>query len=307
VEIQVAAYHVRVKERGSAKTQMLDAIGGSDDLLEFLSKGLSKWKTDHHNDKQDGRVSKLQKLQVIDRVLQGRVQVGDYGQACDVIDATTTSVVFTKGTNHADLLPFFFRIEIPRHRDEALFLIEKSRRTSPKTAFTKLIKEQFVAQFPGFALAVNPVMPDEVFRRYMDSGGVQKIEFVKMGLPHDVADILEGGHAEELKRATTKLVISAPRKGILPLKKKILSSNDPRKTIGDLYELSDFTYENVAITMRLGKNSRKVDLGKKRALPLYNITSEVKTGADGSPSYDSMASAFESLATDINEGAYATS
>lgn len=308
MEIQIAAYHVRVKERYSTKFEVLDAIGGSNDFLEFVHRGLKKWKTTHHNDSGEGRVAKLQKIEVKDRVVQGRVQVGDYGQACDVIDANEPAiVVFNKGTQHADLLPFFFRMEVPQHRDEALFLIEKSRKTSPKTAFTQILQEQFKTEYPGYTLNINPVMPDQVFRRYLENGGVQKIEFIKMGLPHDIIDILESGHKEVLDHATTKLVVSAPRNKNLPLKRSILANEDPRKNIGDLYEINDFQYENVALTMRMGRNSRKVDLGKRHATPLYDITANVKFGKDGIATYSSMAEAFESLAADINEGAYATS
>ena len=239
------------------------------------------------------------------RIIQGRIQVGDYGQACDVIDtAREARVVFSKTISHADLLPFFFRIEVPANRDEALFLIEKSRRTSPKTAFTRLLKDQFNARFPEFTISIEPVMPQEVFREYLERGSVQKLEFIKMGLPNDITDILEGGHDQA--HVVTKFVITAGRKDSLPVKKRILRSGNPAEAISDLYEIQGCEYQDVAVTMRLGKNTRKVDLKSGHALPLYDITSDVTIGKDGIGTYQTMAAAFESLASDIKEGAYAS-
>ena len=305
MEIQVAAYHVRVKERYSSTFEMLDAIDGNIDFLDFLDTCFNKWQSAHDNDREESRVAKLEKFVKHGRVLQGRIQVGDYGQACDVIDANQPAkVVFTKEVQHADILPFFFRLEVPGSRNEALLLIEKSRRTSPKTAFVRHLQAAFKEKFPEHTLSISPVMPQEVFEKYLNDGGVQKIEFIRMGLPNDIADILESGHKEALKRVKTKLVITAGRKDTLPLRKSLLKKPDPRKAIADLYELKDFEYQDIAVTMRIGKNTRKVDLGNRNALPLYNISDTVKFGNDGIPTYDSMAKAFQELANDIREGAY---
>lgn len=306
MEIQVGAYHVRVKERYSSTFEMLDMIGGDADFLEFLQACFGKWRSAHDNDKEDSRVARLEKFERDGRALQGRILVGDYGQACDVIDATQpTKVVFSKQAQHADILPFFSLFEVPEGRNEALFLIEKSRRTSPRTAFVRHLQAAFKARFPEHTLSISPVMPQEVFEQYLGEGGVQKIEFIRVGLPNDIADILESGHQEALKRVKTKLVITAGRKDTLPLRKSLLRKSDPRKAIADLYELKDFEYQDIAVTVRIGKNTRTVDLGNRHALPLYNISGEVRFGKDGIATYASMAKAFRGLADDIGEGAYA--
>jgi hypothetical protein len=237
------------------------------------------------------------------RVLKGRLQVGDYGQACSVVNANTAKVVFNKTSTDADLLPFFFRMEVPTLRDEGLFLIEKSRKTSPKTAFTQLLRSRFAKDFEDYTLTIDPVLPAKVFKEYLDKGKVQKITFIKMGIPDDIADLLDGGHDQEGK---TELVITAPRHHYIPFKKSILSSDDPRKSIQDLYELKDLEYENIKVVVKLGSNSRTIDLGSKHATPLYEITEKVQMDNGGIGTYASMANAFESLASDINEGAYAS-
>lgn len=308
VEIQVAAYHIRVKARHTSKFEKLESVNGGTDLLSFFQGCFKKWSSSHDNDPEESRIAKLEKFETTDRVLRGRIQVGDYGQACDVIDKDAPQkAVFKKGTQHADLLPFFFRLEIPLGRDEGLFLIEKSRKTSPKTAFTRHMQNAFKANFPDYTLSVEPVMPQEIFEKFLDEGSVQKIEFIRMGLPDDIADILDGGHQEALKRVKTKLVITAGRRDTLPVRKSLLRKPDPKKAISDLYEPQGFNYDNISVTVRLGKNSRKVDLGNRHAQPLYNISDEVKPGKDGLVPYKTMAEAFERLADDIKEGAYASS
>lgn len=301
--ILVAAYHVRVKEKRAKQFEYLDSIGGEKDFLEFVKQVLNDCKDEQHNDTIAERVAQLQRVEVKKRVIQGRIQVGDYGQACPVVDTGSGSTVFNKTTKHADLLPFFFRIEIPEQRDEALFIIEKSRKTSPKTAFTKLVRSKFNEVFEDYTLSIQPVMPEAVFKEYLNKGKVQKITFIKMGLPDDIFDILDGGHDQTLGK--TELVVTAPRNRFLPIRKNLLLSNDPRKAIQDMYELTDLNYENVKVNVKLGKNSRSIDLGEKHVSPLYDLSDQVRIGSDGIGTYASMEVAFENLASDINEGAYA--
>jgi hypothetical protein len=46
VQIQVAAYHIRVKEKGKQKKfEMLDSIGQSHDFLDFARAALDGWRS----------------------------------------------------------------------------------------------------------------------------------------------------------------------------------------------------------------------------------------------------------------------
>lgn len=299
------AYHVRVKERYSRKHERLDSIGGSADFLDFVNEVLEACKAEHYNDTVAERIAMAQRIEVNDRVIRGRILVGDYGQACNVINASDAETVFEKTINHADALPFYFRIEVPQQKDEALFLIEKSRKTSPTSAFRGLLQAQFAIRFPEHTLTIDPVLPESVFEAYLSKGKVQKISFIKMGLPSDIADLLETGHEEVLGK--TELVVTAARNRSLPIKKSLFKSGNPRKAIQDLYELKDLEYDNVKVDVRLGRNRRSVDLGRKYASPLYDLSEQVQKDADGISTYESISQAFEGLASDIKEGAYATS
>jgi hypothetical protein len=298
-----AAYHVRVKERYSRTYQPLDQINGNVDFLNFVHDVLEECKAEFDNDTAAERISKTQQIAVDGRVITGRILVGDYGQACDVINASDASTVFQKKVSHADALPFYFRIEIPAGADEALFLIEKSRKTSPTTAFRRMLNSRFSGKFPELTLTIDPVLPASVFDAFLAKGQVQKITFIKMGLPTDIANLLEGGHQEAYGK--TEFVVSAGRNRLLPIKKSLLSGDNPKKAIQDLYELKDLDYDNIKVDVKLGRNRRSVDLGRKFVSPLYDLTQQVKKDADGISIYESIDEAFETLAAEIKEGAYA--
>ncbi len=299
------AYHVRVKERYNRKHVNLDSFGNSIDFLNFVKQVLDDYKNEHYNDKIAERIAMSQRIEVNDRVISGRILVGDYGQACNVINASDAETVFKKTIDHADALPFYFRLEVPKQRDEALLLIEKSRKTSPTSALRGLLQSRFAMLFPDYTLTIDPVLPEAVFEAYLNKGKVQKISFIKMGLPKDIADILETGHQEVLGK--TELVVTAARNHSLPIKKSLFKSADPRKAIQDVYELKDLEYDNIKVDVRLGRNRRSVDLGRKYASPLYDLSNQVTKDGDGISTYESISQAFDGLANDIKEGAYATS
>jgi hypothetical protein len=72
--------------------------------------------------------------------------------------------------------------------------MEKSRKTSPTSAFRGMLKAKFRDSFPDFTLTIDPVMPEQVYHAYLAKGTVQKLTFIRMGLPTDIADLLDGGH-----------------------------------------------------------------------------------------------------------------
>ncbi len=153
-------------------------------------------------------------------------------------------------------------------------------------------------------LSIAPVMPEGVFAEYLKKGQVRKISFVRMGIPSDIVDLLSSGH-EELT-GSTKFVVTASRNRYLPIKRSVLNSKNPLRAIQDLYELRDLDYQNVQVEVAIGQNHRNIDLGRKHASPLYDITAEVTIGSDGNPTYESMSDAFKDLAADIELGAYET-
>ena len=301
--IQVGAYYLRVRERYTKNNEILESIQGSVDFLDFLTDTLETCKTAHHNDIASERIALTERVEVRGRVIQGRIEVGDYGRASNVRNAADARTVFRKNKNHADALSLFFRIQVPEGRDEALLLIEKTRQTSGKTAFMALLRYHFKNVFDAFSLLENPVLPEGVFKEYFQTGNVQKISFIKMGIPSDAADMLASGH-EELA-GKTEFIIQAPRNRYFTFKASVLTSRDPIRQIQDLYELEDFEYENIRVAVKVGKSLRTIDLGTKHVLPVYDITDRVQVGKDGNPIYESMSAALDALAIDIESGAYA--
>jgi len=302
--VLIGAYHLRVREKYSRDCEILNAIQGSVDFLDFIGNTLNACKTNHHNDIESERIALTERFEVVDRVIQGRIEIGDYGRASRVRDVADAKTVFRKGRNHADALPIFFRLQIPEGRDEALLLIEKTRQTSAKTAFMALLRYHFKDAFDGYVLRETPVMPEGVFNEYFQTGKVQKISFIKIGIPTDVTDILERGH-EEI-RGHTEYTIRAPRNGFFPIRRSILNSPNPLGQIQDLYEIEDFDYDNIRVSVKVGKNIRTIDLADRHALPVYDITESVRVAADGNPTYESMSAALAQLAIDIEAGANAT-
>ena len=131
----------------------------------------------------------------------------------------------------------------------------------------------------------------------MSEGKIESIRFISFDIPTDVTDAFGGGHVE--REGHAELVIRARRGGSLPIRERLREIFAGRRTAGNFIALDEtnFQYQKVKVTSRVGRSSRTVDLSRlNRLRSYYDISDEVAVDPrSGHPQFDSI----HELATDL--------
>ena len=302
---QVAVYAVRVKKRSAKDSfQMLDSIDNAGDLLDFVTKHMQAGaaSNEHHKHESLVSASRFSRVDVRDRMVEGTLDVGQYGEACPVVDVDSSEEVFSKSERHADMMPMYFRLEVPNSRDEAVLFIQKSRRARVKTAFETMLKKPFEEKYPELLMSMELFMPAELFKKYLNIGSVQKLRFTRMSIPPDFVDSYDSGHKET--KGTAEYIIKAKRNSELPVKNGLFDFLKSGKPIRDYYTVPGFDYDNVKVAVKLGNRTRNVDVGNKRSAPLWELPGLVLER--NRPTFESVSAAVSELRGQLLDQLYST-
>jgi hypothetical protein len=306
--VLLAAYTIRIREkRQKTKYEKLDLFGGAYNFLDVCNKFLTEQLNVYEHDKEARQLMALQNLYSDERTIAGIIRSGQHGQACDVMDVEKAAVVYNKTINDADMLPSYFRIEIPVDVEEGLLIVQRPTHGGGiKTSLIRRLKKFFEANYPEYIPDFNSLLPVDVVKSAISKGNISKITFIHFGLPDDIASRFGSGHDE--KSGTMELVMKAKRHSWLPLKDKLTSFIDSGKTnVGEFYELKDINFEvnEVKVDVKVGRQNRTVQLGNLSGSPLYEVTQDIKFSADGNPTYQSIHDAAGQLAEELKFGIYA--
>ncbi len=235
--------------------------------------------------------------------MEGLIKVGQYGLASEVFNAETREVDFQKHSNHADLIPFYFRLDTPNDATEATLILQKNSGAGIKSTIAKGLGSHLNKLFSNYVFNVNPIWPKQLMEYYLTKGQVQRIRFIKVGLTSDIADSYDAGHGEE--SGTMELVVRAKRNSYLPVGNRVRNFFDSKsKDISTFYELTEtnFEYDDVKLEVKVGSEKRTLRLNDLKTSASYDVTSQLKWENSGHPKYVSMQEAAKKLAADLAAG-----
>lgn len=308
LKVSLAAYNVRIRkkhDRGIDSYQKLDNFDEEHDFLDIFEAFLNSLGTKEEDTPESQQIFRRHRQQKIDRKIQGQFYLGEYGQACDVVNAQTKKVAYKKAFDDADMLPFFFSLGVPINRDEGMLLVENRGGKGVKDLLSRLLKGYFSRKFPDFVVTFSPIHPREYIEELLDSGKVRQIKFIRIGIPSDIADSLESGHEEVPGKMEIKF--QAKRGTWLPIKEKIQRFlRGGKRDLRGFYEFPDFEYDEIKLQVDIKSGTRTIDLGSLNSTPLYDLSGKVQIDKNGHPIYESIQSAADQLSTELQEEMYAT-
>lgn len=305
--VLLSAYTIRIrKKQQKAKHEKLDAFDGSSDFLKTASDFLQEHLKRQQHDPEAKHLMNLQRFKKEDRTIAGIIRAGQYGQACDVYDAAKSEYTYKKNTTEADMLPFYFRIEVPTDCDEGFLIVQRVHSGGIKTSLTKQLATHFETLNPDLKLEFNGLMPEEIVRTSIGKGQVQKVRFIHYGFPSDIAERYGVKHREQ--EGTMELVFKARRNSFIPLKDEVINFiKKEKKDVGGFYELKGMNFEvqEVKVEVKVGKQTRTVNLAEIQSSPIYDVTPDVQfSKKDGNVTYESIHAAAESIAEALKTGVY---
>lgn len=307
--VLLSAYTIRIRKKGQvSKFEKLDAFDGNHDFLEECSEFLKEQKKVQEHDSENQHLMVLDEFKEDGRTLSGVFRSGQYGQACDVVNAKKGTVVYNKKIDDADMLPFYFRVELPVDRDEGLLIVQRGSAAGGgvKTSLVRRLTDRTEKRYEEYKLDFGPLLPADVVKSAAKAGAIQRVRFIHFGLPPDIAERYGSGHNE--KFGTMELVIKARRNSALPLKKELMSFFSSKdKKLGEFYELKgiDFDVQEVKVDVKVGNQKRMISLGDLSSSPLYDVTNEVSfSKKDGIATFESIHDAAEKLAKELKVAIY---
>ena len=240
------------------------------------------------------------------RVISGVVETGEYGYEAYLYDVQAAAVSYQRTANDAEMVPFYFLVNLPAQRDEGVLILQRRAQYGIRTVFLQDFTQYFKEFDSTIQVELNPLVPQRLIDQYLQKGRLTKVRFIRFEIPSDVTDAFDGGgHVEE--SGHTELVISAGRNQRLPLLDRFRDVVNRRRHVSQMIELHDFDYETVKVELEVAGSRRTVDLSNLMKLrAYYDITSELEVGTNGHPVFvsidgiarDLMGRTLDTLGTD---------
>ena len=302
--ISLSSYTLRVKdENGNYRllNNFTGRRGGKDDIYNILNNFLTSYKVECCDNPDKRKFLKVPTLQSSSRIFNGIIETGEYGYESN-ITTSDGNVSYTKKKDEADMLPFYFLINVEKGFNEGLLLMQRFKQLGIRQAFFDNFSDYFNSLYPRFRIEINPLVPEYLINKYLKDGRIIKIRFIKFGMPTDIADRYRNNDHDEIK-GTTQLVVTAGRNGDIPIYGDVIKFLKGEKRLNRLVELADFEYENVKVDVSINNKPKVIDLGNDfKIRPYIDITDEVEiNGENGHPKFDSIDKIANELMNDLNK------
>jgi hypothetical protein len=305
----LAPYAVRVWSIEEKKAVQLSDFSDHKDLLAFFDSAFTAMKKHSQEDTESKVVLRVSKLVKSARQINGLIEIGEYGAESQLWDIKEKAVTHDRKITEADMLPFYFLVDLPDGVDEGVLLLQRTGLFGIRHILLDIMAPLFEKQHPQFRLHFNPLYDEGELDKYV-KGQIESIRFVSFQIPSDAIEAFGGGHKETDGYA--ELVIHARRGGALRINdliKKYLSSNhNPSSSISTLIALDDtnFKYSNIKIRAKSGRSHRTIDLAKAKHLRSYHDISDVVQidPGTGQPRYNSIHGLATQLLARIHEKLY---
>jgi hypothetical protein len=294
--VSLAAYLVKIRDVKEREDEILSHLTGEDvDFLEYLVEQLGAMKQAQHNEEYQ-QVLSVTKLRRTDRQISGLIETGDYGLESNIYSTVTKKVVHKRKKQEADLRPFYFMFLIPKELDEGLLILQRTGNYGIRKVLYRFLYDSFNRDFVDFRLHLDPIVDPSQLEKY-SHGVVKELRFIKISLPADLADSIQGGHNES--RGRMELLIKASRGRSLPdrVQARVARLLRRRERTG-VFAMEDgnFEYDDVKIKTQVGGTSRTFSVGDPKIRSYYDVTERIELGAGGHPTLESIAEQAEALA-----------
>ena len=284
----LATYTIRLREKYTGNYKDLDFLGRGEDLQVAFGQYLRTRQADYSIDSSSQSMLRVQQVTERGRSFSGRIATGEYGYEATLYDVRAAIVSYRRTADDAEMMPFYFLAYLPAGRDEGVLILQRRSQYGIRTVFLRDFVKYFEGSFPDLKVEINPLIPSQLIDQYLQNGRLTKVRFIRFHIPSDVTDAYDtGGHVEELGRV--ELSVWAGRNRGLPVVDRVREVLNGRRNINEMIELSSFDYDNVKVEIDLGGSRRTLDLSNVMKLRAhYDISSEVKVGADGHPEFGSV-------------------
>ena len=300
-KISLAAYSLLVSPfRNPQEKLPVDSFDGEHSLLEYADEycGILQRQSQHLENLKS--LIRLDTLLKNDRAgyIYGIVLRGEYGRAADLVNVNTGARSYARQLHDAELVPFYFLMEFRPGTERGIVLTQRLGHIGLRSDFLEGFSTSFSKKFPGFRTSLRSLVPDDLFRYYLQNGNIKTVEYTTFNVPNEIASFLgNGGYRESLGRVKTTLQPQAGLYFPIPDALKKFIDGGEMTTIAELKEEG---IEELSIKVKVGRSTKTIDIGNPSNFRAYfDISDKVRSGDDGNPSLESIHAAALELLNDL--------
>ncbi len=305
-KVSLSSYTLRIKDSQTGNYLFLDEFLPHKDFLSFVQEYFQFIETTLSNDVENRKVLRVNNstIKSIKRQLTGIIQTGEYGYESEIIDKEKGKLKYKRTVDDAEMLPFYFIMTLPKKQDKGIVILQRFGLFGMSKIFRQSLNGFLKAKNPNLSVEFNPLVSSEVVRQFISNGDVTKIIFRRFDIPSDYATYFDTKSMKEVE-GYVEYSIVAKRRSNFPIKKRLNSLLFGNGKVTRLMELKNFSYDTVKIEVKQGNDTRTIDLGNLNTFrAYYDISSEIKRGLDGHPTFNSVDEAAKRLLSELNNLLY---
>lgn len=304
-KIYLSTYSLKILDR-KAET-LLGSFDGRNDFYEFFKKYVDSIfqnvrKTHSFRNKTVLHLTLDSPAEYNDnlRVIHGFISSGIGGDKYKVREDGTTNTSFESDPEkHITFRDLFFYIKIPRNKNFAYLILQKTRdlgaKNSIEKSLTNYLKE---SHYPQFEASIFNLVNGTVFGKMLEEGNLKNIDFIKKKIPATLDDFLGAG--ETTTKGTFTSSIRAYR-SLGDYWKNVVSSIYLGNTANSIIELKDHndSFDEIEIELELNKKVKTFHVSARhRTQPDIEVSRDLDF-QNNEPTKDSLIRVSEALISEI--------
>lgn len=222
----------------------------------------------------------------------GVLRSGAQGISSDLIDVKTTAAKYKRKTTDLELMPFYFRLEIPHNGNTGYFVLQGIGQNKIFTPVQSAIKREFDSfkQANGTLNAVLKIAPIFIGKlfvdQYLENGVVKKVSatkyekradfFSKQGEDCKVTTTIEGTSKNPFSRKVNDIV------------RRTATSKEIKIHLNSLFSMSQDELSEMKVYVEYNGELKSIDVDDfKKSATNYDV-SEVEKDLEGNPVFDKI-------------------
>lgn len=300
-KVSLATYSVSIREKYTDAPLVFGSFDKVHGLGDVVYGYLATLKKTHARDAEVQSLQRTTALSHDKKASWGVITSGQYGVSADLIDVNTSKLAYQRLPEHAELMPFYFLINLPPAAKYGILILQRHGNQGIVTAFLRGLRGYLAQAYENYVLEVAAHVPSEVIGSLAD-GELKEMELIYYDIPDDIANKF-GLKGNARKHAYLCQSIKAKRRmslGKPPWMKAILSSKKPLFEVKPDWASDLNEHEEARFKVTYNGTQRTVTMSKMNQLaPYIDITDDVKIGKNGHPVFESVHAIASHLLADI--------
>ncbi|WP_448140248.1 hypothetical protein [Sphingopyxis fribergensis] len=293
--IGLRVYLLTVHEKGDPEALKFDASAFNAPLPQFITQFVTKNVTPVRDDDDERSWFFEGKESDGSGNTKGHVHYGTFGYESTIIDIATNTKKYDRGVDDVEQIPLFYEFWFPEKRKIAFAAFQSFAGKSCIRRVLNKINADFENANPGMLFRAQKLLPTDGGSLYAKAP-VKRLRLIKRNVEQDVTDRYLG--TAKPKTVNLEVKLTAGRGQTLGLFKDIAGAAKSTDNGVALYDGIEF---NEAIAdVKIGGQFRPVGMfGSDSNAGVIDITSEIKKGENGHPTFDSVSEQCDVILSDF--------